>query len=31
VALKDVDIDGCKAIAEDLGVPLRIREFDVVG
>jgi TatD DNase family protein len=31
VALKDVEIDKCKAIAEELGVPLRIREFDVVG
>ena len=31
VALEDVDLDKCKAIAEELGVPLRIREFDVVG
>jgi hypothetical protein len=31
VALEEVDIDKCKAIAEELGVPLRIRELDVVG
>jgi len=31
VALEDVDIDKCRVIAEGLGVPLRIREYDVVG
>jgi TatD DNase family protein len=31
VALKGVDTDKCRAIAEDLGVPLRIRKLDVVG
>jgi TatD DNase family protein len=31
VTMEGVDIDKCKAIAEELGVPLRIRELDVVG
>jgi TatD DNase family protein len=31
VALEGVDMDKCRAIAEDLGVPLRIRKLDVVG
>lgn len=31
VTMKGVDIDKCRAIAEDLGVPLRIRKLDVVG
>ncbi|MDH4231519.1 MAG: YchF/TatD family DNA exonuclease [Nitrospirota bacterium] len=31
VALKGVDMDKCRAIAEDLGVPLKIRKLDVVG
>jgi TatD DNase family protein len=31
VTLKGVDIDKCRTIAADLGVPLRIRKLDVVG
>lgn len=31
VTMEGVDIDKCRAIAKDLGVPLRIRELDVVG
>jgi len=31
VTMEGVDIDKCKGIAEELGVPLRIRKLDVVG
>ena len=31
VTMKDVDIEKCRVIAEELGVPLRIRKLDVVG
>ncbi len=31
VTLKDVDVEKCKKITEDLGVGFRIRELDVVG
>ena len=31
VAMEGVDIDKCRVITEELGVPLRIRKLDVVG
>ena len=31
VTMEGVDIDKCRGIAEELGVPLRIRKLDVVG
>lgn len=31
VNIPEVDIDKCRALAQDLGVELRVREFDVVG
>jgi hypothetical protein len=29
--MEGVDIDKCRGIAEELGVPIRIRKLDVVG
>jgi TatD DNase family protein len=31
VELEEVDLDKCRAIAQELGVPIRIRKLDVVG
>lgn len=31
VTMKDVDLDKCGKIAEELGVPLKVRKLDVVG
>ncbi len=31
VKIQEIDIDKCKAIAEDLDVELRVREFNMVG
>jgi TatD DNase family protein len=31
VELKDIDINKCKAIADEIGVKLKIRKFDIVG
>ena len=31
VTVPQIDVDACKALAKKLGVPLRVRKFNVVG